>query len=143
MYDWQQGRPFSYVARGTGLNTEYTQSGNAAFWRTFHHDGKISPGGCGWAPFTTVTITYKVAVYAPAEWADTLTLFHLYQYMYSVGLKHASMRNLGWGGGVNHIGRQKGPWIFLYTVRYIYHFSMLSIHSLPPLSPGPTINTPH
>jgi hypothetical protein len=24
-------------------------------------------------------------VYAPAEWADTLTLFHLHQYMYSVG----------------------------------------------------------
>jgi hypothetical protein len=23
-------------------------------------------------------------VTAPAEWADTLTLFHLYQYMYSV-----------------------------------------------------------
>jgi hypothetical protein len=23
------------------------------------------------------TITSKVAVYAPAEWADTLTLFHL------------------------------------------------------------------
>jgi hypothetical protein len=35
-------------------------------------------------PFTTFTITSKVAVYAPAEWADTLTLFHLYQYMYSV-----------------------------------------------------------
>jgi hypothetical protein len=35
-------------------------------------------------PFTTVTITYKVAVYAPAEWANTLTLFHLYQSMYSV-----------------------------------------------------------
>ncbi len=31
-------------------------------------------------PFTTFTITSKVAVYAPAEWADTLTLFHLYQY---------------------------------------------------------------
>jgi hypothetical protein len=25
------------------------------------------------------------AVYAPAEWADKLILFHLYQYMYSVG----------------------------------------------------------
>ncbi len=25
----------------------------------------------------TFTITSKVAVYAPAEWADTLTLFHL------------------------------------------------------------------
>jgi hypothetical protein len=28
-------------------------------------------------PFITFTITSKVAVYAPAEWADTLTLFHL------------------------------------------------------------------
>ncbi len=28
--------------------------------------------------------SYQVAVYAPAEWADTLTLFHLYQYIYSV-----------------------------------------------------------
>jgi hypothetical protein len=35
-------------------------------------------------PFTLVTITYKVAMYAPAERADTLTLFHLYNYMYSV-----------------------------------------------------------
>jgi hypothetical protein len=35
-------------------------------------------------PFITITITSKVAVYAPAEWADTLTLYHLYQYMYSV-----------------------------------------------------------
>ncbi len=41
----------------------------AAFWRTFHHEGKISlagnGGGCS-----------KVAVYAPAEWADTQALFH-------------------------------------------------------------------
>ncbi len=28
-------------------------------------------------PFITFTITSKVAVYAPDEWADTLTLFHL------------------------------------------------------------------
>ncbi len=33
------------------------------------------------------TIASKVAVYASAEWADTLTLFHLYsKYMYSVVL---------------------------------------------------------
>ncbi len=55
----------------------------AAFWRTFHHDGKISPGwwGCGGArppPFILFTISYKVAVYAPAERADTPALFHLY-----------------------------------------------------------------
>ncbi len=29
-------------------------------------------------PFTLFNITYKVAVYAPAERADTLPLFHLY-----------------------------------------------------------------
>jgi hypothetical protein len=31
-------------------------------------------------PPITFTLTSKVAVYSPAEWADTLTLFHLYQY---------------------------------------------------------------
>jgi hypothetical protein len=47
----------------------------------------VRVGGERPPPFTTITITSKVAVYAPAEWADTrtLTLFHLYQYMYSVG----------------------------------------------------------
>ncbi len=42
-------------------------------------------GGCTPIPSLTFTLTSKVAVYAPAEWADTLTLFHLYQYMYFVG----------------------------------------------------------
>ncbi len=55
----------------------------ADFWRTFHHDGKIIPG-CARPSPTTFTIAYEVDVYYPAEWADTLTLFHLYQYMYSV-----------------------------------------------------------
>ncbi len=41
-------------------------------------------GGAHPPPLFTLTITSKVAVYAPAEWADTLTLFHLYEYMYSV-----------------------------------------------------------
>ncbi len=52
----------------------------AAFWRTFHQDGKISPSwlGLGPSPFAKVTIMYKVAMYAPAERADTLHLFHLY-----------------------------------------------------------------
>ena len=35
-------------------------------------------GGAHPPPFTTSTITYKVVVYAPAEWADTLPLFLLY-----------------------------------------------------------------
>ncbi len=34
-------------------------------------------GGARLSPFSTFTITCKVAVYAPAEWADTLTQFHL------------------------------------------------------------------
>jgi hypothetical protein len=34
-------------------------------------------GGAHPPSFITFTITSKVAVYAPAEWADTLTLFHL------------------------------------------------------------------
>jgi hypothetical protein len=42
----------------------------ADFWRTSHHDGNLSPG-----PFQPITITNKVALYAPAE---TLPLFHLY-----------------------------------------------------------------
>ncbi len=41
-------------------------------------------GGARPPPLITFTLTSKVAVYAPAEWADTLTLFHLYQYMYSM-----------------------------------------------------------
>ncbi len=35
-------------------------------------------------PFTLFTITYKVAAYAPAERADTLTLFLLYSYVMCV-----------------------------------------------------------
>jgi len=51
----------------------------AAFWRTFSHEGKISPGlvRVGGARPPPFIITSKVAVYAPAEWAETLTLFHL------------------------------------------------------------------
>jgi hypothetical protein len=63
----------------------------AVFRRTFQHDGKISPGageGCGCTPTPFHYIyqhVYKVAVYAPAErQIHLLTLFHLYQYMYSV-----------------------------------------------------------
>jgi hypothetical protein len=51
---------------------------------------KLAQAGGGWGgggarppPFT---ITYKVVVYAPAERADTLPVFLLYPYMYSVVL---------------------------------------------------------
>jgi hypothetical protein len=37
-------------------------------------------------PFTISAITYKVVMYAPAERADTLPLFLLYPYMYSVAV---------------------------------------------------------
>jgi hypothetical protein len=61
----------------------------ATFSRTFNHEGKISPAWWGLVgarppPFTLSTITYKVVVYAPAERADTLTLFLLHPCMYSV-----------------------------------------------------------
>jgi hypothetical protein len=39
-------------------------------------------GGARSPPFTTFNIPHKVTVYAPSDWADTLTLFHLYRYMY-------------------------------------------------------------
>ncbi len=55
------------------------------FWLTFHCDGKLAQAGVGGGAcpplFTLFTITYKVAVYAPAERADTLTLFFLYSYV--------------------------------------------------------------
>ncbi len=41
-------------------------------------------GGARPPPLITFTITSKVALYAPAEWVDTLTLFHLQENMYSV-----------------------------------------------------------
>ncbi len=51
--------------------TEYTQSGNGDFWRTFRHDGKSAladeGGGARPLPFTLFTTMYKVAVYTPAE----------------------------------------------------------------------------
>jgi len=68
------------------------------FWRAFHHDGKNTMHGKdGWGtppPFTIMYCTvstfaykvlvYKVLVYVPAERADTVTLFLLYPYPYSV-----------------------------------------------------------
>ncbi len=49
-------------------------------------------GGPRPPPFTIFTITYKFAVYALAQWADALTLFHLYQYMYSAVLHYLITR---------------------------------------------------
>jgi hypothetical protein len=44
-------------------------------------------GGARPPLFTTSTITYKVVLYAPAEREDTLPLFLLYPYLYSVAWK--------------------------------------------------------
>jgi hypothetical protein len=41
-------------------------------------------GGARPSPFTLSTIMSKVVVYGPGERADTLLLFLLYPYMYSV-----------------------------------------------------------
>ncbi len=86
----------------------------AAFWRTFHHEGKISlageGGGCT-ALCTPTPFHYfhhsKVAVYAPAEWADTLTLFHLYQYSICT-LWSTPIVACGGGGGAQSTHRDRG-----------------------------------
>ncbi len=62
----------------------------ATFWRTFHHDGENSParlalGVVGGTPLTLSTMTSKIVAYAPAVREDTLPLFLLNPYMYSVG----------------------------------------------------------
>jgi hypothetical protein len=64
--------PHCMGVRGEDLRAHRVAT--TAFWRTFQAG---EGGGCTTAPFITFTITSKVAVYAPAEWADTLTLFHL------------------------------------------------------------------
>ncbi len=62
----------------------------AAFWRTFHHDGKISPGCWGWGVHA-----HPLSLYLPSRTKLQCTLqlrgqihtsyfFHLYPYMYSV-----------------------------------------------------------
>ncbi len=56
---------------GRQVGTQSTnREATAAFWRTFRHDGKISPGWLGWGvhvhPLSlhlTFAITYKVAVH--------------------------------------------------------------------------------
>jgi hypothetical protein len=71
------------VQFGMTPSTEYTEkqrllSGIHSIMRVkLAQAGEGGGGGCMPTPFITFTITSKVAVYAPAEWADTLTLFHL------------------------------------------------------------------
>jgi hypothetical protein len=57
-------------------------------------------GGARPSPFTLFTITYKVAVHAPAERADTLNLFHLYDLSSQLELTpQLSQLCTLWGGG--------------------------------------------
>ncbi len=62
------------------IPSEYTQSGDCRFLAYIPSWWKNQPWlvrGGGWrpTPFQLITFTYKVAVYAPAEWADTRKLF--------------------------------------------------------------------
>jgi hypothetical protein len=61
----------------------------STLWRIIHHDGKIIPRlvrvrGARPPTFTLSTITREIVVYALAERTDTLPLFLLYPYKYSV-----------------------------------------------------------
>jgi hypothetical protein len=58
--------------------------------------GKGVGGGARPSPFILSTIANQVVVYAPAERADTLSLFLLYPYMYSVVLLYPHPL-IGWG----------------------------------------------
>jgi hypothetical protein len=54
------------------INATPFREATATFWRTLHHDGKISLVPLGWGvhshpPITISTIIYKIVVYAPAE----------------------------------------------------------------------------
>jgi hypothetical protein len=78
--------PSTYLIRAS--TTEYTElqpllSGVHSVMKV----KSVLAGEGGWCtptPSHYFTRTSKVAVNAPAEWTDTLTLFHLYQSMYSV-----------------------------------------------------------
>ncbi len=74
--------------------TEYTQSGNgpisgvhSIMMEKLTQAGQ--GGGCRPYPFTISTITSKVVVYTPAERADTLPVFLLSPYRYSVFSKES------------------------------------------------------
>jgi hypothetical protein len=87
-YDGELTDKRDALDQSTGKTTEYRQSGNDHFLATFPHDRKVSPGWWGGRhanpPFTITTITYKVAVYAPAERANTPPISSLPQYVLCV-----------------------------------------------------------
>ena len=75
-YNWRKQANCGYAS------TEYTRSGEGRFLTYIQSRWKIQPGWWRWGmhsahppPFTIFTIKYKVAVNAPAEVADTISLF--------------------------------------------------------------------
>ncbi len=72
-------------------------------------------GGARPPPFITFTITSKVAVYAPAEWADTLTLFNLYKKYVLCGFNHLDVFSLT-------INETASP----FNVRSLFYLSIIS-----------------
>jgi hypothetical protein len=70
---------FRCLCTETLLKSQITRRvATAAFWRTFHHDGKISPGWWGGGvympiPFPIFTITYKAAVNVRSSWMGRYT----------------------------------------------------------------------
>ncbi len=96
--------------------TEYKQSGNCRFLPLMIEKSALAGegGGARPPPYTLVTITYKVAVYAPAERADALPVSHIYPYMYSVVdiKKGDSKRGKGWLRRMR-IDRYPSSWPFV------------------------------
>jgi hypothetical protein len=79
---WCKGGVSTFICKYT-FATEYTQSDNCRFLAYITSRWKNQPwvvrvGGERPPPFTLFTITYKVAMFAPAERAYTLPRFHLY-----------------------------------------------------------------
>jgi hypothetical protein len=67
------------------------------FWRTFRDEGIISPGWWGWGVHAhplSLHLPSPVKLQCTLQWADTLTLFHLYMYsvVFTVSLAAAGVR---------------------------------------------------
>jgi hypothetical protein len=77
----------SFTTHKDSVHHKVHRDATANFWRTFNCDGKTSPGeggGLHALPFSLYLPSSKVVVYALAQRADTLALFPLCPYKYSV-----------------------------------------------------------
>jgi hypothetical protein len=100
----------------------------AAFWRTFHHEGKIRPG---WWGLGVHAHPLSLHLPSPVKLQCTLklsgqTLFHLYPYMYSVvsmctprlccgGRTHSPG---GEGGGGSIVLKTQDTALYLYRILF-------------------------